>query len=195
MIAKKNVIYLLLIIIVISLYVYKSNDTENSVLPSIDLTTQPIYQSDEMTTMLYDPVGNLSYKMSATKVKYFANSEETLFEYPDITSYNRENTATWHIKANNAKLISNKILYLNNNVLLINQLPNAQLQKIITNNVKIDLKTQIVTSEDPVTIEGPAFISKGDRLYGNLRTKTANILENVKSYYNSSALSAENTTN
>lgn len=195
MMTKRNLLYILLIILVIGLYFYNNDTSDNTVIPSIDLSSQPLYQSDKMTTLLYDPFGNLSYKMSASKVKYFENSGKTLFEAPNITSYNRENIATWRIKANNATLMGNKILYLNDNVRLINQLPDAQLEKIITDNVKIDLKTQIVTSDDPVTIEGPAFISKGNRLFGNLRNKTADILENVKTYYNANAKSVENTIN
>lgn len=195
MMTKKNLIYILLITLVIGVYFYQNDKSTNTLIPTIDLTNQPLYQSDKMVTMIYDPLGNLNYKMSAAKVKYFEQSEHTLFEAPDIISYNRENNATWHIKANHATLVGNKILYLSDNVLLVNQLPNSQLRKIFTDNVKIDLKTQIVTSEDPVTIEGPTFTSKGNKLLGNLRNKTADILENVKTYYNAANNLHNNTTN
>ena len=51
----------------------------------------------------------------------------------------------------------------------------------------VDLTTQLVTSKDPVKIKGTGFFSTGVGLVGNLREKTANILENVKTFYNSEA--------
>jgi len=192
---KKNIIYILLIILAMGIYYYQRDDTESPELETIDLSTEPIYQSDRMETTIYDPLGNLSYKIIADNVKHFEDSGETLFQSPNITLYNQDNLITWHILANKATLTRDKLLYLNDKVILKNVLPDAQLQRILTDNAKVDLTTQVVTSDDQVTIEGTSFTSTGTGLLGNLRNKTADILENVKTYYNAPNIETSNTTN
>lgn len=192
---KKNIIYILLIILAMGIYYYQRDDAESPELETIDLSTEPIYQSDRMETTIYDPLGNLSYKIIADNVKHFEDSGETRFQSPNITLYNQDNLITWHILANKATLTRDKLLYLNDKVILKNVLPDAQLQRILTDNAKVDLTTQVVTSDDQVTIEGTSFTSTGTGLLGNLRNKTADILENVKTYYNAPNIETSNTTN
>lgn len=192
---KKNLIYFLLIILVIGIYCYQREDTEKKDIQTIDISNQPIYQSDKMFTRIYDLFGNLDYKITAVTVKQFENTGETLFQSPNITIYNKDHQITWHIQANNAILTRDKLLSLNDNVQINNLLPDAQIEKIISKNVKINLTTQIVTSEDPVTIQGLSFTSTGDGLYGNLQKKTANILKNVKTYYNAATNPSNDTIN
>ncbi|WP_392558929.1 LPS export ABC transporter periplasmic protein LptC [Orbus mooreae] len=192
---KKSIIYILLIIFIVAIYYYQREEASSDVVETIDLSTQPLYQSDRMETTIYDPLGNLSYKIIANKVQYFEDTGNTLFQSPDITLYNHDIARTWHILANDATLTRDKLLYLNNNVILQNELPDSQLKKIITEHAKVNLKTQVVTSEDAVTIEGTNFTSTGIGLLGNLRSKTADILENVKTYYNTPNIQADSPTN
>lgn len=191
---KKNAIYILLIILVVGVYYYQREEYRDNLVETVDLSTQPIYQSDRMETTIYDPLGNLNYKIIADKVKHFEDTGNTEFQSPDITIYSDDVTETWHILANNATLTRDKQLYLNNKVILQNIFPDAQLQKIITNNAKIDLTTQMVTSSDSVIIEGSHFYSIGMGLLGNLKSKTADILENVKTYYNTQYVETDDPT-
>ncbi|WP_392563334.1 LPS export ABC transporter periplasmic protein LptC [Orbus wheelerorum] len=181
---KRNIIYILLIILVTSIYYYQHDESGLNNIDVVDLSTQPIYQSDRMETMIYDPTGKLTYKIIADTVKRFDNTGETLFESPDVTLYNSDKIKTWHILAKRATLTRDKLLFLNEQVVLTNLLTDSQLHKIMTDNAKIDLTTQMVTSSDQVTIEGTNFTSTGVGLLGNLHDKTADILENVKTYYN-----------
>jgi len=191
---KRNIIYILLIILMTSIYYYQRGELESNNIDAIDLTKQPIYQSDRMETMIYDPTGKLTYKIIADAVKRFDNTGETLFESPDVTLYNNDTIKTWHILAKHATLTRDKLLYLNEQVILTNLLPDSQLHKVMTDNARVDLTTQMVTSSDPVTIEGTNFSSTGTGLLGNLRNKTADILENVKTYYNTPNMINDNTT-
>jgi len=177
-----------------SIYYYQRGELESNNIDAVDLTKQPIYQSDRMETMIYDPTGKLTYKIIADAVKRFDNTGETLFESPDVTLYNSDTIKTWHILAKHATLTRDKLLYLNEQVILTNLLPDSQLHKVMTDNARVDLTTQMVTSSDPVTIEGTNFSSTGTGLLGNLHDKTADILENVKTYYNTPNMINDNTT-
>lgn len=185
---KKNLICILLIIIVVGVYYnYQKNDDQLGTHSSVSLSDEPIYQSDDMITDIYDLSGEIIYKIESSKVRHFDDSNNTEFDSPRFTLYDRERSATWHIQAKEATLTNDKLIYLYHDVQLDNLTPDAQLQQVKTDNAVVDLSTQLVTSKDPVIINGTGFYSTGIGLAGDLHAKTANILENVKTFYNTEA--------
>lgn len=185
---KKNLIWILLLILIIGIYsVYQTEDSVSVAPSNANSPDTPIYQSDEMITNVYDLSGTMVYKIASSKVKHFDSNENTDFDLPNVTLYDQEHAATWHIQAKRATLTNDKLIYLYQDVQLTNLSPDSQLQQVLTDNAVVDLKTQLVTSNDPVKIKGIGFLSTGTGLVGDLREKTANILENIKTYYNTEA--------
>lgn len=182
---KKNLVCILLIIIVVGVYYNYQKDNDQLVTQSTtNLSDQPVYQSDDMRTDIFDLSGEIIYKIESSNVRHFDDSNNTEFDLPKFTLYDRDNSATWFIQAKKATLTNDKFIYLYTDVQLNNLTPDAQLQKVTTDNAVVDLNTQFVTSKDPVTINGKGFYSTGIGLAGDLHAKTANILENIKTYYN-----------
>lgn len=184
MISKKNLIYIFLIIFAIGLYYYQSGEVYLTQDNLTDISQQPIYEGTNATTSVYLPSGKISYRLLAKQVRYFDSRRETEFEQPNITIYSNDGIPTWYIEAKTAQLTHEQLLYLDNDIELENLQPNAQLQNITTEHAIIDLITSNVTSDDYVKIVGSSFTSTGIGLFGNLQNKTADILENVKTYYN-----------
>ncbi|OCG23975.1 LPS export ABC transporter periplasmic protein LptC [Gilliamella sp. wkB108] len=186
--SKKNLICILLIIIVVGVYYnYQKNDDELGTYSTASLSDEPVYRSDEMITYIYDLEGEIIYKIESDKVKHFDDSNNTDFESPHFTIYDQDHIAAWHIQAKKATLTNDKLIYLYQDVQLDNLTPDAQLKQVETDNAVVDLNTQHVTSKDPVIINGTGFYSTGIGLAGDLRAKTANILENIKTFYNTEA--------
>ncbi|OCG70450.1 LPS export ABC transporter periplasmic protein LptC [Gilliamella sp. Occ3-1] len=181
---KKNLISFLLLIVVIGVYYNYQKGDEAVEQSTPNISDKPIYQSDEMLTDIYDLSGDLIYKIESSNVRHFDDSDNTEFDLPNFTFYDQNHLATWHIKAKKATLTKDKFLYLYDNVQLDNLTQETQLKQVKTDNAVIDLTSQLVKSKDPVIINGVGFYSTGIGLAGNLHTKTANILENVKTYYN-----------
>lgn len=184
---KKNLICLLLLIIVIGAYYNYQKGDEPASKSTQNALDKPIYQSDNMLTNIYDLSGELIYQIESIHVRHFDNSGNTEFDLPNFTFYDQQHLATWHIKAKKATLTNDKHLYLYQDVQLDNLAQDAQLKQVKTDNAVIDLTSQLVTSKDPVIINGVGFYSTGIGLASDLHTKTANILENVKTYYNTEA--------
>ncbi|OCG02193.1 LPS export ABC transporter periplasmic protein LptC [Gilliamella sp. wkB112] len=185
---KKNLICILLLVVAIAAYYsYRQADNDPTMQPTANLSDSPVYQSDDMITDVYDLSGEMLYKIESNNVRHFDDSNNTEFDLPNFTFYDKENAATWHIQAKRATLTDNKIIYLYQDVQLDNLTPNAQLQQVKTDNAVVDLTTQYVTSKDPVMIKGTGFYSTGVGLASDMRAKTANILENIKTYYNTEA--------
>ncbi|AYM92162.1 TPA: LPS export ABC transporter periplasmic protein LptC [Serratia fonticola] len=143
----------------------------------------PTYQSQHTVTVVYNPAGQLSYKLVAEEVKYYTADELSWFTQPVMTLFDEHAVATWSIRADRAKLTKNRMLYLYGHVEVNSLTTTSQLEKIKTDNAQINLVTQDVSSDDEVTLFGTNFTSNGMKMRGNLRNKTAELIDKVKTNY------------
>ncbi|HEJ9056105.1 TPA: LPS export ABC transporter periplasmic protein LptC [Serratia fonticola] len=151
---------------------------------SVPINNQdPTYQSQHTVTVVYNPAGQLSYKLVAEEVKYYTADELSWFTQPVMTLFDEHAVATWSIRADRAKLTKNRMLYLYGHVEVNSLTTTSQLEKIKTDNAQINLVTQDVSSDDEVTLFGTNFTSNGMKMRGNLRNKTAELIDKVKTNY------------
>ena len=59
----------------------------------------------------------------------------------------------------------------------------TQLRQITTDNAEVNLITQDVSSDDKVTITGTGLRSAGLQMRGNLRSRNAELIKDVQTYY------------
>lgn len=144
---------------------------------------EPSYQSQHMVTLAYEPSGHLGYKLVSDEVKHYSTQKETWFTLPVMTMYDVENEPIWLVKAKRAKLSKTKVLYLFGDVEINNLAAKSQLERITTDNAEINLTTQDITTDDRVVLSGLNFSSTGVKLRGNLRNKSAKLLEQVVTNY------------
>jgi lipopolysaccharide export system protein LptC len=146
-------------------------------------SSEPTYKSEHTDTVVYSPEGALNYRLIAQHVEYFSAEAITWFTQPVLTTFDKDKIPTWAIKADKAKLTDDRMLYLYGHVEVNALTADAQLRKITTDNAQINLVTQDVTSDDQVTLYGTTFNSTGLKMRGNLRSKTAELIEKVRSSY------------
>ncbi len=175
-------ITLLLALVAIVLIGWNLADTDKPA-PVAGNTQEPTYTSQTSNTVVYNPQGALSYKLVSDKVTYFSVEAVSWFDNPVMTTYDENKIPTWSVRADKAKLTNDRMLYLYGHVEVNSLTQDAQLQRIKTNNAVVNLITQDVTSEDQVTLYGSSFNSTGMKMRGNLRNKTAELIEKVKTSY------------
>ncbi|MBP2168493.1 lipopolysaccharide export system protein LptC [Erwinia toletana] len=144
---------------------------------------EPTYTSANSSTVVYNPLGGLNYKLVSDKVTYFAEDGVSWFDNPIMTTYDDNKVPTWSVRSDKAKLTNDRKLFLYGHVEVNSLTQDSQLERIKTDNAQVNLVTQDVTSEDQVTLYGSSFNSTGMKMRGNLRTKTAELLEKVKTSY------------
>ncbi|MDR7343572.1 lipopolysaccharide export system protein LptC [Pantoea alhagi] len=144
---------------------------------------EPTYTSANSSTVVYNPTGSLSYKLVSDKVTYFSADEISWFDNPLMTTYDENKIPAWSVRADKAKLTKDRMLYLYGHVEVNSLAKDAQLERIKTDNAQVNLVTQDVMSNDQVTLYGRSFNSTGMKMRGNLRTKTAELIEKVKTNY------------
>ncbi|PHM62888.1 LPS export ABC transporter periplasmic protein LptC [Xenorhabdus ishibashii] len=148
----------------------------------------PTYQTQEAITFVYDPAGKLTYKLVADDVQNYTEAKLTWFTNPVLTTFDPNGNpgtpiATWTVRANKAKLTQDKMLYLYGDVQVDSLNDASQLQRITTDNAIVNLTTQDVASDDRVTLIGVGLKSVGMKMRGNLRNKTAELIEKVTTQY------------
>lgn len=151
--------------------------------PVAQNTDEPTYKSEDSSTVVYNPSGALNYRLIADHVEYFSESATSWFTKPVMTVYDADKIETWAVSADRAKLTEDRMLYLYGNVEVNALTAQSQLRRITTDNAQVNLVTQDVTSEDLVTLYGTTFNSQGLKMRGNLRKKTAELIEKVKTSY------------
>jgi lipopolysaccharide export system protein LptC len=144
---------------------------------------EPTYMSDNSHTVVYNPEGALSYKLVSDKVTYFSADAVSWFDNPVMITYDENKVPTWSVRSDKAKLTNDRMLYLYGHVEVNSLTKDSELERIKTDNAQINLTTQDVTSDDQVTLYGRSFNSTGMKMRGNLRKKTAELIEKVKTSY------------
>lgn len=178
---KRWVIILLALVALVLIGINLVDSDETA--PVAQNTDEPTYKSEDSSTVVYNPAGALNYRLIADHVEYFSDSATSWFTKPVMTVYDEDKIETWAVSADRAKLTEDRMLYLYGNVEVNALTAQAQLRKITTDNAQINLVTQDVTSEDLVTLYGTTFNSQGLKMRGNLRKKTAELIEKVKTSY------------
>lgn len=158
------------------------NNTDEPIINAID-SSQPNYQTDDSVTLVYNLAGDLAYKLVSEKIDNYTNEKVTWFVKPVLTTYNQSGVPTWIMSSHKAKLTNDRVLYLYEDVFVSSLSADSQIQRITTQSAVINLVTQDVSSDDRVTIIGQGLNSTGLKMRGNLRNRTAELIEDVKTYY------------
>ena len=181
-------VFLSAITLVLLAWYYSLNQDDQQLATLIKKEESPEYIGHKMSTVVYSPTGKKQYLAVSDKVEYYNYDGHTNFEQPLVYLFEIENQKTqqkesWKLSADRAILTKDNMLYLKGNVIAETLLPQSKLQRIETEDAKINLNTQDISSDNTVKINGQNFTSTGLKLTGNLQQQIANLKEQVKTYY------------
>lgn len=142
-----------------------------------------IHHSDDVVINIYTSKNNFKYKFTATHIQHYPNDKITTFTQPNITIFNEKNIIIWTISCAQAKLNSNKILYLTGYVNINRITNNTYGQSIITKQLYIDLINQYIVSNSITIIHGRYFYSIGSKMHTNLQKQTIKLFTKIYTHY------------
>jgi len=177
---------------------YSLNSDKPDLSNLVKKPDSPDYIGNKMETTVFSPEGKKQYLSTADKVKHYTVDGHTEFEMPLVylfdvsTSNNAEESnnpakllesQSWKLSAKKAKLTKDEMLYLEGDVVAESLEPASRLQRVETQVAVVNLKTQDISSDKMVKINGQNFNSTGLKMVGNLRQQIATLKEQVKTYY------------
>ena len=176
---------------------YSLNQDDSDLQSLVKTPDSPDYIGNKMETTVFSPEGKKQYLALSEKVEHFGQNGKTnftaplvyLFNFPADNSVPKNESAklpetqSWKLSALNAVLTRDEMLYLTGDVVVESLTPASRLQRIETESATVNLKTQDITSDEAVKINGQNFNSTGLKMVGNLRQQAATLKEQVKTYY------------
>ncbi|MBE2896674.1 LPS export ABC transporter periplasmic protein LptC [Pasteurellaceae bacterium HPA106] len=188
MTSRWNIVLLIIALALSGWYFTLHQQDDASARAQIKPQDAPDYIAEQMQTTVYSIDGMKQYVADASKVTYFQHSGETQFDAPEVFLYQKNKQTgdlvkSWRLRADFATLSKDKMLYLNDNVLVQSLLPDSRIQTLKTQSAVVNITTQDITSDTIVSIYGPQFTTTGNILTGNLRQQIATLKEQVKTQY------------
>ncbi|CRK85591.1 Lipopolysaccharide export system protein LptC [Candidatus Providencia siddallii] len=180
----KKILSLFLFFITIFLIVLNSNEKNASIkIHKEPYNIKPDYQINNSITFIYAKNGNLIYKFISKKIDSYTEKKYIWFSDPILISYNKSGKTNWIIKGFKAKLTNIKMLYFYDDIEFNSLKKKSFIQKISTKNAILNLNTQELSSKSQAIIIGNNLNSSGTGIQINLRTETAELIKDVKTYF------------
>lgn len=140
----------------------------------------------EMTDRSFDASGRLSHTLQAREVTYFTTGDSTegYIEQPELTFFNEENRAPWHLTATQGIAdITRKTLLLTGSVRAYNNHPRYGRIDVITDDLLVNTDAQIATTDKPVTMQSARGTTSAVGLSADLESGRVELLSEVKGTY------------
>jgi lipopolysaccharide export system protein LptC len=152
-------------------------------LQTIDKSVTPDFIAENLHSNVYKSKGSLAYVVDAQRMEHYPELNITNFEYPQYTLHPKNNAPTWTVSANEGILYNNNRVKLEQHVRLLATDPNSLLQEVQGKYFELDLRTNIISSEQEIKIIGKGFTIDGKGLIVDLNTNQMTLTKHVKSIY------------
>lgn len=143
----------------------------------------PQHQCHALVTVVYDEQGDLHYRLAAVAAQHDTRRQISYFEQPQLQLFNASQQISWVVHANQAQLVQQRQLYLSGSIEIRSLMADTALQKMVTEQVQIDLIDQAIQSDQRVILYGKQFISRGNGFRGNFNQQVFTLLNSVKTRY------------
>jgi lipopolysaccharide export system protein LptC len=166
--------------------VYGIIEWRNTAVPqrqTIDKTLTPDFIAENLHSNVYKSKGSLAYVVDAQRMEHYPELNITNFEFPQYTLHPKNNAPAWKVSANEGILYNNNRVKLEHRVRLLASDPNSLLQEVRGKHFELDLRTNIISSEQEIRIIGKGFTIDGKGLIVDLNTNQMTLTKHVKSIY------------
>ncbi len=150
---------------------------------NVDNQIAPDFIAESLNSETFNQKGQLSYIIDATRMEHYAGLAVTHFEFPQYTLYPKGSDEPWKISANEGTLYNNNRVKLENRVALIATDKESLIQEIHGKYLELDLKTNIISSNQDIEIKGKDFLMLGTGLIVDLNTKQVTLTKHEKTIY------------
>jgi lipopolysaccharide export system protein LptC len=144
---------------------------------------RPDFIAEQLQSKIYSDLGQLSHTIEAERMEYYADLEVSYFESPNYTLYPQENGLPWKVSAQEATLYKDNRVELKNQVHIKATAIDSLIKEIHCKTIALDLKTNIISSEQAVVVVGKDFTMYGSGLIIDLNTKQMTLTQHERTIY------------
>ncbi|MEI6895439.1 MAG: LPS export ABC transporter periplasmic protein LptC [Colwellia sp.] len=145
---------------------------------------RPDFIAEKLKSKIYSATtGQLSHTIEADRMEHYADLEVSYFEQPNYTLYPQEGNKPWTVSAHEATLYKNNRVELKTQVKIRATDVESLIKEIYCKKIALDLKTNIISSEQAVVVVGKNFTMYGSGLIINLNTKQMTLTQHERTIY------------
>ncbi|WP_406665870.1 LPS export ABC transporter periplasmic protein LptC [Gallaecimonas sp. GXIMD1310] len=144
---------------------------------------QPDGIAEDLQVRQFDEQGQISLVVNAKSMRYFANAQETQLLQPRFELYDAQQQSPWAITADSATVTGQRLVDLKNNVIIRSLDDDARIRSVHTGNLALDLLNKTMSTDQPVTLQGPGFITTGVGLEASLEGQKMHLKSQVNTVY------------
>ena len=162
-------------------YLYdKEQEFDIQVAPNQEL---PMFTGRNIENTSYTEQGLRSYIITSVYLENFAENGDIWFDLPVLKVYKDGTIQEWEITADRAKLDSDQILTLYDNVIANNMLDESGFDTMTTSELSIKLTNRDFWADNQVVLIGPQFETEGQAMKGNFADNNAVLYNYVQGRY------------
>ncbi|MEY8252803.1 MAG: LPS export ABC transporter periplasmic protein LptC [Colwellia sp.] len=144
---------------------------------------RPDFIAEKLQSKIYSDLGQLSHTIAAERMEHYADLEVSYFELPNYTLYPQKEGQPWKVSAQEATLYKDNRVELKNQVHIKATEIDSLIKEIHCKAIALDLKTNIISSEQSVVVVGKDFTMYGSGLIINLNTKQMTLTQHEHTIY------------
>ncbi|WP_448549723.1 LPS export ABC transporter periplasmic protein LptC [Thalassotalea fusca] len=162
------------------------HQSKQPTLTDLDNDIAPDFIAETLSSDIYNKEGKLAYNIDAKRMEHFADYEVTHFDQPKYTLYPKGGEAPWKVSAIDGTLYSNNLVKLENRVTLMSTDASSLVREIHGSYLELNLRTNVLSSEQAIMIIGNGFTIYGSGLVVDLNTTQMTLNEHVQTIYKKS---------
>jgi lipopolysaccharide export system protein LptC len=144
---------------------------------------RPDFIAEQLQSKIYTDLGQLSHTIKAERMEHYADLEVSYFESPYYTLYPQKKGQPWKLSAQEATLYKDNRVELKKDVHIKATETDSLIQEIYCKTIALDLKTNIISSEQSVVVVGKDFTMYGSGLIIDLNTKQMTLTQHERTIY------------
>lgn len=144
--------------------VFKPEEEQNQIQVNTQIHDTDFFMEDVVIHQ-FDVSGRQTNTLAAARMEHSLKQDVSILDKPLIT-FGRSRSGEWQLSSNRGKLTNNNsLIKLDKNVEIEEHVEKEQIQtRITTNNMTIDLETNIASTDQAVLIESPYYQTKSTGL-------------------------------
>jgi len=150
------------------------NDTD----ADFEQELRPEFTAKFLHQELFDDDGKLVQEVFSQKMEHFAELQLTHFEQPEFVIY-QDLKPLWRLTAQIGNM-QDGLLTLDKKVKMTQLTPNAMIETISTEYLEIDLESNMVTTDNPITLEGQKIRVVGNGMEADLKLGKVSLTQHVE---------------
>ena len=144
---------------------------------------RPDFIAEKLESKIFSELGHLSHTIEAERMEHYAELEVSYFERPNYTLYPKKDNKPWTVSAQEATLYKDNKVELNTHVHIQATEADSFIKNIYCKKIELDLKTNIISSDQAVVVDGKDFTMYGSGLIINLNTKQMTLNQHERTNY------------